>query len=272
MDDNYIQYQYLLRGSVDCNVLFCGKRQGSYNHAFMYPVKDLLLCFVKSGSATLRNSHTSDPVALRPGTMYVLYPHDPMQQYVTDAGVQWTIYWIGITGSFVYQFLQHIGVAPECPTLALPHFSIIEDRMEKMVFAMKNLNYNAALQCQEHLYRILALIHEDSCAPEARDYVEQALYIIRHNFGQNLSLESIANSINIDKSYLARLFKEKRNETVMQCLTNCRMAEAERILQSTAYSVREAALFCGFADEFYFSRVFRKHFGVSPSEYRKNLR
>ena len=79
-------------------------------------------------------------------------------------------------------------------------------------------------------------------------------------------------NVNIDKSYLARLFKEKRNETVMPCLTNCRMAEAERILQSTAYSVREVALFCGFADEFYFSRVFRKHFGVSPSEYRKNLR
>lgn len=269
---DYTEYQYSLREAMDPNITLCGMRDNDYQHRFSTHLTSTLLCYVVRGTARLQNRYTPAPVEIRAGSLYVLYPNDPVQSYYSLPDDAWAIYWVGVSGRFIRSFLANAGVRPEKPCLPLRNDPTIVALYQKMLFLMRNQSYARALQCQELLFRLLSLIHESSLRPETSDYVEQALYIIRQNYSQNLSLARVADSIRINKSYLARLFREKRGETLMDCLTATRLNAAKGLLEKTAYSVGEIAELCGYQDPFYFSRVFRKSLGLSPSAYRQGVR
>ena len=72
--------------------------------------------------------------------------------------------------------------------------------------------------------------------------------------------------------YLRKLFKKEMGITPLEYMTNLRMKKAEIMLTSmwgNSYTVSEIANHCGFEDALYFSRVFKKTFGCSPSVFAK---
>ena len=94
------------------------------------------------------------------------------------------------------------------------------------------------------------------------------LYIDEH-YAEKLTLESVAGYFFIDKSYLARLFKSQYGITLTTYLQQVRITHAKRLLRFTEKSVEEIGLECGIVELHYFSRVFKKLEGISPSEYLK---
>ena len=75
---------------------------------------------------------------------------------------------------------------------------------------------------------------------------------------------------NLSPLYFGTLFKQETGLTFRQYLTNIRINQAENLLSSGMYNVSEAAAECGFSDVFYFSKVFKEHRGISPSEVIKS--
>ena len=88
------------------------------------------------------------------------------------------------------------------------------------------------------------------------------------HYSEKLSLESVASHFFIDKHYLARLFKEQYGVTLVTYLQQMRITHAKRMLRFTDKSIEEIGLECGIGELNYFSRVFKKLEGVSPSEIR----
>ena len=89
------------------------------------------------------------------------------------------------------------------------------------------------------------------------------------HYKEKLSLESVASHFFIDKHYLARLFKEQYGVTLVTYLQQVRITHAKRMLRFTDKSIEEIGLECGIGELNYFSRVFKKLEGVSPSEFRR---
>lgn len=89
------------------------------------------------------------------------------------------------------------------------------------------------------------------------------------HYSEKLSLESVASHFFIDKHYLARLFKEQYGVTLVTYLQQVRITHVKRMLRFTDKSIEEIGLECGIGELNYFSRVFKKLEGVSPSEYRR---
>ena len=89
------------------------------------------------------------------------------------------------------------------------------------------------------------------------------------HYKEKLSLESVASNFFIDKHYLARLFKEHYGVTLVTYLQQVRITHAKRMLRFTDKSIEEIGLECGIGELNYFSRVFKKLEGVSPSEFRR---
>lgn len=111
-------------------------------------------------------------------------------------------------------------------------------------------------------------IHADAFLDK---YITKAFQIMKNRFAENLTLNSVAEELNISESYLGKLFKKKTSYTFLDMLTFYRIKAAINFLENTDMKVYEIAFATGYADAKYFSRVFQKIIGVKPTEYRKGL-
>jgi YesN/AraC family two-component response regulator len=94
-------------------------------------------------------------------------------------------------------------------------------------------------------------------------------HVLDHYY-EPLSVKEMAKMTNLSPLYFGTLFKQETGLTFRQYLTNIRINQAENLLSSGMYNVSEAAAECGFSDVFYFSKVFKEHRGISPSEVIKS--
>lgn len=107
-------------------------------------------------------------------------------------------------------------------------------------------------------------VEENSVSGRAKRFIEQ-------HFDADLNLETLARVVCTNKSHLCRVFKMDTSVTVVEYLTRIRV-EASRKLLLTSVPVSAVSKLVGFDDPYYFSRVFRKMTGLSPSDYRGRQR
>lgn len=100
--------------------------------------------------------------------------------------------------------------------------------------------------------------------------IRQMLTRIHRDFGEKLTLADIASAANVSENTCRTCFRAVLRQTPMEYLTAYRLHQAARLLRSTELTVEEIAAQCGFGDSSYFGRLFRRHMGVTPMEYRKN--
>jgi AraC-like DNA-binding protein len=96
----------------------------------------------------------------------------------------------------------------------------------------------------------------------ARQYLDE-------HFAEPISLDQMARMLNVSSFYLSHVFSRESDFSLFAYLTNLRMRRARALLQAGAVNVTEAAHAVGYDDEGYFSKVFRKYFGVPPRDLRE---
>ena len=105
----------------------------------------------------------------------------------------------------------------------------------------------------------------------ARHNILKATRFIEEHYGdESLSLTKVAASLGMSDAYLSRSFKEEMNINFVKYLIKVRLDKAKQLLETDSCSAAEAAYQVGFTDYSHFSRTFKKHFGLGPSEYRKS--
>ena len=92
---------------------------------------------------------------------------------------------------------------------------------------------------------------------------------VRDNISGELSLSALSERFGYSKQYIMRLFRTHLGTTVSEYVNSVRMRRALDLLRSTGMSVGEVAYSLGYSSGYYFSRVFRATFSMSPSEYVK---
>ncbi len=103
-------------------------------------------------------------------------------------------------------------------------------------------------------------------------YVEKIKMYIKDNFQKAITLETVAKYINLHPSYCSTIFKRSEGHSVTEYINTVRINYAKELLDTSPYRIGEIGARCGIPDPYYFSRVFNKTCGVSPSEYRKIAR
>lgn len=88
---------------------------------------------------------------------------------------------------------------------------------------------------------------------------------------RDISIEGIAASLYMNRKYLSEAFRQKTGMLLIEYITKIRMKRAARLLGQGGRKTYEVAMLLGFKDPEYFSRLFKKYMGVSPSEYRGNM-
>ena len=99
--------------------------------------------------------------------------------------------------------------------------------------------------------------------------MHSAVTYFNENYNQDISIENYAQTRGMSVSWFIRNFKKYTGMTPMQFIVSLRVNNAQILLEQTNYSIYEIAKIVGYDDQLYFSRLFRKQKGVSPSQYRK---
>ncbi len=103
---------------------------------------------------------------------------------------------------------------------------------------------------------------------QAGTLTKKAKKYIDENYAQPITLEDISREINVSPQYFSKLFKEETGKNFIDYLTGIRMEVAKELLSQGDLSIKEIGYRIGYNDPNYFSRIFKKTVGVTPTEYR----
>ena len=121
---------------------------------------------------------------------------------------------------------------------------------------------------QDNMTSIAATIQHQAQEKD-ESTVARACKYIHENFYRELSLDDVSKEVNVSPYYFSKLFKEEVGENFIDYLTALRIKNAKELLRRPVLSIREAGLQSGYADPNYFSRIFKKHTGKTPREWRE---
>lgn len=151
--------------------------------------------------------------------------------------------------------------------LAKIHMSHILENTQPFIinslyFRLTSLLHSFYINSEE--YEVSSMDSElNATIRELVDYIEE-------HYSSNFTLEDLAKKFGYTTTYLSRLMKENVGINYYEYLSRCRLREAVNLL-SGQDKIAEIALNVGFSDVRSFNNMFKKHFGLTPSEYRKQL-
>lgn len=102
--------------------------------------------------------------------------------------------------------------------------------------------------------------------------IRKAKEFIRANYKKKIKLEEISKEVYLSPYYLSHIFKKETRSTLFQYLTNVRIEEAKRLLETTQWNTTRISFEVGCTDQSYFCKVFKKIVGISSSKYRKMIK
>lgn len=132
-------------------------------------------------------------------------------------------------------------------------------------------------QCKEIKESLLLIENErqksnykiNSKVIECRKEIKKIIEYINNNLEKKLNLELLAKIINMNESYLSRIFKEELDMTLSDYIRITRLEKAKEMLKDHDMRIKDVAISVGIHDQLYFSRLFTKFFNVTPTEYRE---
>jgi len=113
---------------------------------------------------------------------------------------------------------------------------------------------------------------ENAREKEAVSVIEKAKAYIRDNYKKDISLDEVSREVDISPYYFSKLFKQETGGNFIEYLTEIRLKNARELLKDSRLSIKEICVESGYSDPNYFSRIFKKYEGVTPSEFRERLR
>ena len=222
------------------------------------------LHYIISGHGTLEACGRT--FSLGPGELFFL-PPDKEMCYYPDENDPWEYVWFTFTGENAAAYGQAMGFTEENPV------KDVHGRSEAILLLLRDL-FDAFQKEEDDEYLVLSafyqLVHICAGAKRSTDAADLKQMIDDAFTMPDLSIDALCRAVGMSHAHLCRLFRAKYRETAVHYLIGKRLDYACRLLESTDLPIKSVAYSCGYAEEIHFFRAFKKQFGVTASQYRKN--
>lgn len=265
------QFYTLLRESLGLCVVSCGAESCAPEHSWGPGQRDFfLLHLVRAGKGVFEQCGRSYEVAA--GQSFLIFPGETVS-YHADPDQPWEYAWVGFSGADAAALAGRCGFDRLSAVAATPDAETLFGLICRVFEARGHTAADELRMCAELLQVLAALTGSVSAEPAVReDCTTKAVRYIENNFCNDIRIENIAAAVGISRSQLFRVFKQRYGMSLGRFLTRYRVGMAAAMLRRGNVSVGEAAYSAGFFDQLYFSRVFKKEKGITPSEYIRKHR
>ncbi len=103
---------------------------------------------------------------------------------------------------------------------------------------------------------------------DRKSIINTILRYLDENYMKDITLETISKNLFLSSVYISKMFKEETGESPINHLIRVRIRTARGLLETTTLSVRAIADSVGYTDAYYFSKLFKKYYGMSPTQVR----
>lgn len=232
-----------------------------------------LIHFVLSGKGELHiNEHIFQ---LSAGDAFII-PSGKVAYYEASKDDPWCYAWISFLGinsqTYIYQLMT------SSDDIYIIH-NLDMDKYKAYIFEILALEGNTTsryFKTNSILLHIMSLLFEDIEFNEnnwgKESIVDEVKFYLDVNYAEKIKLQDTAKLFGIHPNYLTRIFHEKFGIPPKQYILNLKLKKACRLLTTTNLPISVIANSLGFDDQLAFSKVFKKEFSLSPSDYRKNSR
>jgi len=239
------------------NPVSCGQHHCSSSHIFGPAIRDYyLLHFIVSGEGYFYTNNKE--YKLTRGNIFIIRPNETTT-YRASSENPWFYRWIGFTTNLDLSsvFSEDTIYAPEC------------DYLFRLLVGADTVNASKELYLCAKIFELVSLLsYKNEPVDKSHKYVEMAKNYIESNYNCTyVSIADIADKLSLDRSYFSTLFKKHTGKSPQEYLLDFRLNKAAELLAVNSLKSGEVGKACGYTDQFNFSKMFKKKFGISPSKY-----
>ncbi len=234
---------------------------------------DFQILYIASGKAHFYFEDKGIDTVVPAGHMVVYRPKEP-QKYEYFGDEQTEVYWVHFTGKDVKHILRSSGISDDMRVINTGTSLEYTRLFKQMILELQRRQPDYQEMLALLLRQLLITIHRQLASDRRSRNVyldtemEAAIQYFNDNYNTEINIEAYAASRGMSVSWFIRCFKQYANTTPMQYIVSIRIANAQILLETTNYNVTEIGRIVGYDNPLYFSRIFKKQKGASPSEYR----
>lgn len=226
-----------------------GKGQVTYNNK-KYPLKKGMLCYISPDNEHSIKIDTKDPICF----MSVHFDYTSVNHKYGK-----------------WEFENYPGILPLSTSIELNDYYQIESSFSELVKTWYSKIPGYEFLSKTDFQRLLIVIYYSSKRHKKNSEhsvkVEKIITYMNKNIDKKLGLLDFSEYVQLSQFHMSRIFKNATGYSVIRFFNKLKMDKAKELLIEGENKIKEISTFLGFTDEFYFSRIFKKIEGISPSEY-----
>lgn len=202
-----------------------------------------------------------------PKQCYVLFPGDTVI-HLCDPDEPRGGMFCFVNGLALSQHFRAAGLSSDKPFMPDHLFPQVQQCLQEVLSDYKSRDAGAPMRQASRIYGLLGVLLEGKTISAREDAVSKAIGIMEANYPDPLSVEQLADTVGLERTYFSSLFKEKTGFSPYQYLTQLRVQKAKLLLAEPEHSIAEVAELVGM-DPRNFSRLFKSITGNTPLTFRK---
>jgi AraC-like DNA-binding protein len=200
----------------------------------------------------------------------LVIPRGSAHEYGASATRPWTIWWAHLVGTDVAELVQTMEVTPERPIVPIRNVERAVALLDEILTVLERDQSPARLvTAAGAAWKLLAQTSADRVLPAPGDPLQRAMTYLAERLDGSVKVADLAGFVGVSPSHLTALFRRATGGGILAHQQALRMARARQLLDGTDARINEIAREVGYDDPFYFSRHFRRHHGVTPTQYRE---
>lgn len=235
---------------------------------------DYQIIYISSGQGYFHFGNPENETIVPAGNIVLFRPKE-FQKYEYYGVDKTEVYWIHFTGSDVKNILRKYGFSDKQRVFPVGTLLEYAQIFKRIIVELQRCQNNYEEMLTLLLRHLLILFHRELTREHIlkNEYMEHemsaAAAYFHENYNRDINIEEYAASRGMSVSWFIRNFKKYTGSTPMQFIVSLRISNAQILLETTNYAVNEISRIVGYDNPLYFSRLFHKLKGYSPTKYRK---